>query len=318
MLKKLDFQKKFFICFSIILFFVLLSSGYIFLYYNTSLLKTIIETSSMDSLASLQSQYDDDLISMAQTLNAIHASYEFTGLVFPIPKDNLNYFSQNPMERSLIHSILISYLTPQEAGSTLSYISRYYDFFRVSNYSDKSSILSKQSLASLAYVEKGLNTPQYQFYSPPHLSTLSASQKYVYSVVRPIRDTFQTYGVLEYEKDVAALDHILSDSNIEDVTQLSLLDENGVTYYSCNPPFTFYTSDPELLNIITSHDKGVYYLDRHTLLCYTKSPMTEWIMVMERNIEPLTSNINRFSLIIIIAYILALCLLLLFLIYNDK
>lgn len=318
MLKNLDFQKKLFICFSIIIFLVLFSCGYIFMHYNTTLLKSNIETSSLDSLSSIQSQFDDDLDSMAQTLKAVHASYEFTELVFSISEDTPNYFSRHPMESNLVHSILISYLTPKERSSTLTYISQYYDFFQVSNSSNKTNILPKESILQLPQVKEGLETSEYQFFSPPHISTFSASPKYVYSVLRPIRDTFRTYGVLEYEKDASSLDKILGDAAITDVTHLSLLDAQGITYYESGYTSSTYTKDNELLTMITSNEKGVYYLDSQTLLCYSRSPLTGWILVMERDIKPLTTNITRFSMIIIFSYFLALCLLLLFLYIMIK
>lgn len=311
MFKKLDFQKKLFISFSLIILLILLSSGYIFLNYNTSLLKKNIETSSMDSLVSMQNQLDDDLSGMDQMLKAVHASSEFTKLAFSIPKSPLNYFTQHPLETDTVHSILVSYLTTRDKYSTFIYVSEYDDSLRISNSGYRTQPLSKKSIAALPQVKEGLKTAKYQLYYPPHNDAWSSSPDYVYSVVRPIRDTFHTYGVLEYQKSVAELDKLVKNSSASDITQFTIIGENGSPYYQYDSSGVNYSSVPGLLNNILSEGKGMYYLNNHTLMCFVKSPLTGWILTIERDISPLLSNIHRFIFIITGSYLLALCLLLL-------
>lgn len=312
MFKKLDFQKKLFISFSLIILLILFSSAYIFVNYNTSLLKENLETSSMDSLISIQNQLDDDLMGMDQMLKAAHASPDFKDLAFSIPQSPLNYFSQHAFETDTAHSILVSYLTTRDKYSTFVYVSQYYDSLRISNSSYKTNILSKESIAALPQVKEGLAASQYQLYYPPHIDAWS-SQDYVYSVVRPIRDTFHTYGVLEYQKSVSDLDKLVENAAISDIRQFSIIGENSSTYYQYDSSENYYTSVPGLMKKITSGDKGMYYLDDTTLLCYVRSPLTGWILAIERDIDPLLLNIRKFVFIIFASYFLAFCLLLLFL-----
>lgn len=312
MFKKLDFQKKIFISFSLIILLILFSSAYIFVNYNTSLLKENVETSSMDSLISIQNQLDDDLMGMDQMLKAAHASSDFKDLAFSIPESPLNYFSQHAFETDTAHSILVSYLTTRDKYSTFVYVSQYYDALRISNSSYRTNILSKESISALPQVKEGLTTSQYQLYYPPHIDAWS-TQDYVYSVVRPIRDTFHTYGILEYQKSVSDLDKLVENAAITDIRQFSIIGENTYTYYQYDSSSDYYTSVPGLMQKITSSDKGMYYLDDTTLLCFVRSPLTGWILAIERDIDPLLSNIRQFAFIIFISYFMALCLLLLFL-----
>lgn len=313
MFTRLDFQKKLFISFSLIILLILFSSGYIFLKYNTSLLKDNIEKSSMDALSSMQSQVDDDLLGMDQMLKAAHASSDFTSLVFPIPKAPLNYFTQHPLETDTVHSILASYLTVRDKYSTFVYVSQYDDTLRISNGSYKTRILSKEEVGLLPQVTKGLSTKKYRLYYPPHRDPWSTRENSVYSVVRPIRDTYHTYGILEYQKSVADLDKLVENASVSDITQFAILRDNGSAYYQYDPRGRRYASIPGLVKKITAQEKGMYYLDSHTLLCFVRSPLTGWILTIERDISPLLSNIHRFAFIISGSYLLALCLLLLFL-----
>lgn len=313
MFKKLDFQKKLFISFSLTIFLVLFSSGYIFVHYNTSLLKKNIEASSMDSLISMQNQLDDDLTGMDQMLKAVHASDEFTSLAFSIPDSPLNYFAQHPLETDTAHAILVSYLTTRDKYSTFVYVTRYYDSLRISNTNHRNQILTKEGIATLPQVKTGLETSDYQLYYPPHIDAWSDTQDYVYPVVRPIRDTYHTYGILEYQKSVADLDKLAENAAISDIQQFSLLGKNGSTYYQYDTSASYYTAVPGLMKKLTSDDSGMYYLNDRTLLCFIRSPLAGWILVIERNIAPLLSNIRQFVYIILISYFLALCLLLLFL-----
>lgn len=313
MFTRLDFQKKLFISFSLIILIILFSSGYIFLRYNTSLLKDNIETSTMDSLTSLQSQVDDDLLGMDSMLKVAHSSPDFTSLVFSISQSPLNYFAQHPLETDTVHSILASYLTPRDQYSTFVYVSRYYDTLRISNGSGKPRILTKDQVMQLPQVSEGLATKKYRLYYPPHTDPWSAGRNEVYSVVRPIRDTYQTYGVLEYQKSTADLDKLAKNASISNITQFAIIGDNGSAYYQYDPEGRQYASIPGLLKEMTAQEKGMYYLDSHTLLCFIRSPLTGWVLLIERDISPLLSNINRFALIISGSYLLALLLLLLFL-----
>lgn len=313
MFKKLDFQKKIFISFSLLIFLVLFSSGYVFIGYNTALLKENLENSSMDSLISIQNQMDDDLAGMDQMLKAVHASSEFTSLAFSIPESSANYFFQHPLETSTAHSILVSYLTTRDKYSTFVYVSQYYDSLRISNSSYKTYLHSKQSIAALPQVSDGLTTPRYQLYYPPHIDPWSSTHETVYSVVRPIRDTFRTYGVLEYQKSVKELDKLIEHSALSDVRKFCLFGQDNSVYYKSGDSQSDYSSIPGLMDKITSGEKGMYYLDDRTLLCFTHSELTGWTFAIERDISAPLSNISHFALIIIASYFAALCLLLLFL-----
>lgn len=313
MFKRLDFQKKIFISFSLLILLILFFSGYIFLNYNTSLLKDNIETSSMDSLISMQSQVDDDLLGMDQMLKAVHASSDFTSLVFSIPKSPSNYFAQNPLEADTAHSILGSYLTTRDKYSTFVYVSQYYDTLRISNSGYKIRVLPKAEIKTFPQVAEGLSSEKYQIYYPPHGDAWSFQQEYVYSVVRPIRDTYQTYGVLEYQKSVAELDKLAENASISHITQFAIINDGGFAYYQYDMGGKSYASNPKLLKSIAAQEKGMYYLDDRTLLCFVRSPLTGWVLTIERDISPLLSNIHQFAFIISGFYVLALCLLLLFL-----
>lgn len=313
MFRKLDFQKKLFISFSLILLIVLFLSGYIFVNYNTSLLKQNIETSSMDSLISIQNQLDDDLAGMDQMLKAVHSASEFTNLVFSIEEGDPNYFARHPLETDLAHSILISYLTARNVNSTFIYVSQYYDSLRISNSSHKTRLLPKQSIAVLPQIKEGLSTDEYQLYYPPHMNPWSAVSESVYSVVRPIRDTFHTYGVLEYQKNTEDLNELIENAAVTDIQQFSIMGGDGEVYYTYSDSGENAILDPKLTEKVISNKKGLYYLDNYTLLCYIRSPLTGWSLIIERDITPPLSDISRFSLIIYISYFLALCILLLFL-----
>ena len=313
MLKKLDFTKKLFLYFSLTILIILIFSSLILLHYNNVTLKENIESSSIDSLISLQHYLDEDLTSMDQTLKALHASSDFMSLTSSIPKTSTNYFSQHPSENSIAHSLVDPYLTTGNKYSSLIYISRYYDFFSSSNNTFSTKLLTKNELSQMEYLTDALSTNSYQIYYPPHPNPYTSSGEYVYSVVRPIRDMFQIYGVLEFQKSVKDIDNVISTLSLTNMLQFSILNEDGVPLYKHSDTDTFYDQNEELLNEIRNNDKGLYYLDKETLFCYIHSPLTGWIITIEKDISSSLNNIKHSTHIIIVSYIIAFCVILLFL-----
>lgn len=313
MIRNLDLQKKLFLYFSAITAIILLVSGFAFINYNTTILKENIETSSMESLVAIQNRFDDTLIGMDQTLKAVHASPSFQKIVFDIPQTDENYFSMHPIETAEASSILMSYLTTKDRNSMFTFVSQHNDYLQVRNTVEKTIKLDKDKVGEMPQVIQGLQTSLYQTYYPPHLNQWTAVPEYVFSVVRPIRDTFQTYGVLEYQKNIKDFETIISASAITDLEQFALLDEAGNCLYSVHNPAPSYHEKEGFLKEIGTKEQGLYYLNTRTLLCFIRSPLTGWVIAIERDISVQLESITQFSLVIILFYFLALCILLLFL-----
>ena len=313
MFKKLNFTKKLFFSFSLIIFFIIFFGANIFLKYNSSTLKENIETSSMDSLLSIQHQIDDDLVGLDQMLKAIHASPDFTALAFSLPDEYGNFFMQHPFEASAAQSILSSYLTTSNPDASMIYVSEYYDFLKVSNTYSRDRLLFKDDIANLPYVKEGMNTKLYQIYCPPHDNPWAESPEQVYSVIRPIRDTFHTYGIMEYQKSTSHLDDLIDNVSLSNIVQFTISGPEGDLWYKYDTGRSCYADNHALAEQTGNSEKGLVYLNKDTLLCYIRSPLTGWTLAMERDVTPLLESERHFTLMITILCLLALLALLLLL-----
>ena len=86
----------------------------------------------------------------------------------------------------------------------------------------------------------------------------SAVSESVYSVVRPIRDTFHTYGVLEYQKNTEDLNELIENAAVTDIQQFSIMGGDGEVYYTYSDSGENAILDPKLTEKVISNKKGLY------------------------------------------------------------
>lgn len=316
MLQRLSYQFKLYISFSVIITLILIICGSTFYQYNSKLLKAEIEKSSLDSLALVQSRIEDKLNDMNKILTRLHASQDFMDLV--TPSQGESYFSQHPSVTSNVKSMFSSILSTESTSSSLYYTSESYGHVgtRLLTAPTDKLLVSPTALAQQNYLKEGLTTNKYLLFLPPHGNPWTNKNELVFSVVRPIRDMFHTYGVLEYNESVDELDKFLQFSNSDEIHDMILLDQDGSFLYS---NMASSSSAAKLYeNKQLKDPNGYYYMDKDNLMCYSHSKMTGWTILIRRNIHDTNRQITRLAHMILVFYMIGFIILLLSLYLLTK
>lgn len=317
MFQKISYQLKLYLTFSILIIFILITCGTSFYQYNSRLLRKNLEKNSLESLNLFQSRVEDLLNNMDKILTRLHASHDFTKLV--TPADSSTYFSLHPSISSRMKHIFASTLTTESKNGSIRYISNHYESIGMrlvqNEYGDRP--ISSSELSEISYIKEGLSTNQYCLYLPPHSSPFSNKSEQVFSVVRPIRDTYHIFGILEYAINVSELNSLMSFANNEIIDDIILLDSNNQLLYST---LKKNTSDISSLykNQDLSKKEGYYYKDKNTLMCYSHSELTGWTILIRRNIHTTADQISKLGRIIFISYLIGFVVLLLSLFILTK
>lgn len=217
MLKKISFRWKLYITYSVIISFILAVSLYGFYQYNAGLLERNMEESSLDMLEVSKERLTDFLSDMDQQLRFFHTLPEFvTSAEMLQSKDRTeNYFINHPGEAFKIQEMFLSILVTEPDDSSISYVSKNYNNIHASVSGGYEKTILNQELRDEIGL-KELNSSEEPFsYIFPHKDYWSTKDEYVISVYRPMRDMFQEYGVLIYDKNIEELGAVLKQNSDE-------------------------------------------------------------------------------------------------------
>ncbi len=317
MLQRFSYQYKLYISFSIIILIVLSISGTFFYQYNASILHENQEQNSMEALVVINTRIDDCLIDMDDIIKNIHASKEFTDLVFDISNQPMNYFTYNPSIKAQLNDILLSSLISEKLSTNICYISRYYDYMgvymKISSYSK--AVLPKNEIGEINYVREGMETKQYRMFLTPQDNPWLVGQQEVFSVVRPIRDNYKTHGILIINKDTEELEELCTIKDIWEEYNIAILDETGKLVYETAD---FGVDDSFYYKGKIKDGQGSWYSSGNTLYSYHKSDLTGWTVVMQRDLSNYNQKLMTLRNTIVIGYLAGFSVILIFLYVITK
>ena len=316
MLKKFSYQLRLYISFSLTIIIVLAICAIIFYHYNSKLLRQGIEENTIDSLSLFHSRIEDKLTDMDKIIKRIHASESFMDLI--TKADNDSYFRDHPSVTASVKSIFASSLSTENNYSSIYYTSQYGESTGMYLFHTPAQDYSYGSPTPPLpdYIYRGLSTDEYRFFLPPHPNPWSRPETFIFTAARPIRDTYRTYGVLEYNMDVAELENLLSYNN-NDIKDMILLDSEGRLLYT-----TLGTDEADIAALLPTNnllkDNGFYYIGKSTLMCYTHSQLTGWDIFIRRDLHALNIQVWSLARMISIFYITGVLLILSFLLILTR
>jgi Predicted signal transduction protein with a C-terminal ATPase domain len=317
MFQKLSYQYKLYITFAIIFFVALFLSGIFFYHYNAALIHDNLEQSSMESLIVIHTRIDDCLEKMDDIIKNIHASTEFTDIAFHIPEQQNNYFTKKPRIKARLNNIFLSSLISENLSTNINFVSRYYDYIgtymKISPYSK--AVLSKKQISEINYVNEGMITKEYRIFIPPHVNEWLAEGQRVFSVVRPVRDNFYTYGILVINQDTEELEKLCTIKDMKEEYSIAILNEAG--------KLVFETDDTGLMKQSgyegkIQNDQGYWYSSKNILYCYHKSELTGWTLIMQRNLAGYNQKIEALRHMVFLCYFAGFVIILIFLYIITK
>jgi len=313
MFKKLSYQYKLFIAFLVIIIPIIIASGMFFYRYNSKLIRNNVEDTSIKTLDLYKARVESRLQEMDKTLKTLHASESFREIAYHIPEESANYFDLNPSLSFDFKKIFLSALATDETLSSIRYVSINYDYVsgQTNSIAGKEHTLTKQQLSNHAFYEDIFTNPDHHIFSLPHEDPFSASSIPVISVIRPIRDNFQTYGFLEYSTSMDSITDILGLENTDESYSFAVLDETNTVLLNISQDSADF---PDIYEDIGLSDAdGFYYLDPNTLVCYSQSTLTGWTFVLQENTSKYSAGIKDLTRLIIMTYAAAVIILLIFL-----
>lgn len=311
---RMNFQKKLYISCGILMAALVIVSGVFFYQYNYRTLSENMRKSSLNAVELLDTQFNSILSNTNELVKSIQINKDFLSIIHEAFGEEENYFSKKPSVANSLKSIFLNILLAKPGDEIIEYISSTYDHVGISAnnalaYQEKTVLKENELLRSF------LETKDYLIYVPPHPNMWGKKEETVISVVRPVRDAYVTYGVLEYDIGISKFEQILENaSGDQGRYQMLILDENGRLVYTspgCENGEEIYKLHRE--NMQENALNGTFQMDVSTICAYKKSQVTDWTTVLIWDVTSFSEGIQRLLMITIVASGLSILVVALFL-----
>ena len=318
MKKQISYHYRLYLEVSCVIFILMLVIGVFFYKHDTTLMRDSVEENTVEALSTLHTRVDDRLVSLDGAAKKIQASEELLEIVSSITEEEENYFQKYPRIKESVNQLILQNLVSEELDTSAHFISKYMDtigvYMKVEPYNRLS--VTKDVLKSDEKLEEYLNTDEYVLYEAPCQSKWYSQENIVFSIIRPIRDNFETYGVLEISQTMKEMDEILTLDEFPDTYEVMIWDEDGNSCYTFGDGSLDIDEDKLSFSKLTDGD--VQYLDEEFLLCSHKSKLTGWTMVMIRRMDGLKGQLYSFLKLLLSVFALIFGAVLLFLYLITK
>ncbi|MDO4276378.1 MAG: histidine kinase [Eubacteriales bacterium] len=290
--KQISYHYRLYLEVASVILVLLLFCVLFFYRHDSRVLKESVEKNSMESLTTLHTRLDDRLKGLDNVAKKIVASSDFLEIAEEIPEGEENYFLKNPAIHSEVNNLLISNLVSEELGTNIHFVTRYLDnmgvYMQVSPY-DRAQV-TKDQIRSFERIMEGMETKAYVKYQSPHKDEWTVGDQTAISIIRPVRNNFEIFGVLEISQGEEELNEMLTLSEFPDEYAIFILDENGETVYKLGEDDLIEMGESR--GIAGTQGESYEYFGGSTLICRHSSPMTGWTLVMVRNLAYLDRQMN--------------------------
>lgn len=305
MAKHYTFQRKIYVSYTLLISFILIICGFFFYKYNANILSDNLKNSTFSSLDLLDARMNSIFLDLSDSLKSIQISNNFLDIVKPVNETQRNYFSQYPSIASSLKAIFQYTILSKSYKSSIYYLSKYYDNIGIAYntsvpYQEKNVLKQRNDLSDL------LNMDEYIAYLPPHKDNWVNSDHQVISIVRPVRSTFITYGILEYTIEVSEFENLLSHFESPQDYHLLIIDEKGSLAYASktlNNPEEVIKSYAEQK---TDAEIGTFYSNQAQLCAYKTSATTGWTIILSRDVSSFINKLHQLALLTVFAALLVL------------
>jgi sensor histidine kinase YesM len=314
MFKRLRFHYKLFIFVSFFTFVILLASGFIFYFYTVSIINKNISENQKQTTQKLQEQLDSILDEMDRVSIAINSSQYIMDVLMNTPENTEdNFFDMNPKINSDVKNALFSYLLTKTINGRISLISKNYDYISLNNKFGNRQV-TKEYIRSVTYIAELMASNQYKMYLPPHIDYWSTGNEMVFSLARPLRDSYGIYGLVEVSRDITEIDNIFSSKDISQSINICIFDDMENLIYSNFDENIGIDGNLLYNDEIGTSDFGSYTVNINRggklIASYSKLSNVNWTIVQFEDIEAYIKPISVLGRIILISYIFAFIFLL--------
>lgn len=295
------FQTRLYLACYLLISLPLIFVSLFFYHYNFRVMRNNLNQSTTNNLDLVDTQISGLLTDMDSSLKRIQLSRDFRSLVDPIPDAEENYFSLNPFVSQKIGSVFQAEFVAKPYRSSLYYISRYDDYFGLS-YNTSARFIQKKQLRSDTELNALLNMDAFSAYLPPHTDRLGQKENSVFSVVRPVRDLFTTYGLLEYSIESPQLGELLSAFADSGEYHLLLLDRNGTLCYAADSlDYAADVRDAYLRH--RAEASKIFSYDKNRLCAFKTSALTGWTIILVHDISKFSRQMQTLAFVTFLSFL---------------
>jgi two-component system, sensor histidine kinase YesM len=290
MLKGIKFHYKLFVSFSIFVFIILTLSGIMFYIYTVSIIERNIADSQRQTTQKLQEQLDAMLSEMDSISLAVNSSDYIMSVLKNIPHDpENNYFDKNPRINDDVKSALYSFTALKPIDGRLSLISKDYDYTDLNNKFNN-QIVTKEFIGSNPMISQFMASDKYKIFLPPHQDEWSLDKDIVFSLLRPIRDNYDIFGLVEISRNIKDIDNICTFKDTSKKNYVAIIDANRNLIYN-NFGDKFKIDEKLIYNdIISSSTIGSYIINNagektKVSASFSKLSNVNWTVIQLEDME---------------------------------
>lgn len=318
MKKQISYHYRLYLEVAAVILALLLFCVFFFFRHDSRVLRESVEKNTLESLTSLHTRLDDRLKGLDNVAKKIAASPDFLEIAREIPEGEGNYFLRNPSVHTEVNNLLISNLVSEELGTNIHYVTRYLDnmgvYMQVDPY-DRAQV-TKEKLRDFERIMEGLITKDYVLYQPPHKDEWTVGSELAVSIIRPVRNNFDTFGVLEVSQGREELDRMMTLAEFPDDYAVYILDGQGEVVYEFGKELGI---DERMITArAEDNQEPCQYLGSRTLLCSHTSSLTGWTLVIARNLSYLDTQMKALKQMMVLFLCIALLTVLIFLYLLTK
>lgn len=299
MFNNMGFQSKLFMSLGFFLLVIFLISGSAFYLYTVSIVEDNTINTQQQVAIKVQEQIDAMLYDMDRIAKSINSSGYLMEILKSIPKEGEdNYFDRNPQENNDVRSAILAFTSLEPLRGRISIITTNHDYTDVNNKLDNQNV-NKAYIRSIERVDTIMQSDLYKEFIPPHEDIWSSNRDMVISVVRPLRDNYNVYGVVEVNRHIEELDKVTSFNDSEEGFYTVILDENNNLVYSNRDTYPWQDEHLEIAGRKSSY--GLLE-DNDYIATYSKMDEVDWTVILYQNKKEALAPLSNLRMIILVTY----------------
>lgn len=263
----------------------------------------------------MQEQLDNLLKEMDGLSIQVNSSESVIEILKNIPKGEENYFDRYPRIRDSFRAILFSFTAQRPLRGRISVFSKYFDYVDLSNRVDSQNV-TKDYIQNNSKISKAIASDAYKIFLTPHIDEWSSNGEMVISVLRPLRDNYNVYGLVEVSYSLLELEKICSFEESATPIHAALFDENKHLIYDNFSPNFKQNKNALYSEKISEGPSGSYIIKNNTnkinlIATFAKLNNVNWTLVLFEDMNYFRKPINYLSNAITLTYFMVFIIILL-------
>lgn len=229
-MREMALQTKLFLAVSLLMTILLLLFGTILNQIVLQNTRKNWDTANQQIINTLSANFSRMLWDMNEVSKHIHTSAPLHEVFQYIPEQEGNYFDQNPLIRDKLLSVLYGALGGRNLNGQIMVVSRYGDYIYVDNRPGDRPLNGEQ-LLKLDVVQWGLTTEDFMRIFLPDQDLLHDAGESMLTLARPLRTSWQTYGVILYSIPLERFNWICDPYLKDSDSSIALVNRSGNIFY---------------------------------------------------------------------------------------